>query len=256
MLIIHHIRNATLIIETKKEIILVDPMLGKKGSFTPFSFIRFKAQKNPIVSFPESSHEILNKVTHCLITHQHEDHIDKEGVRFLKDNNIPVSCSIKDEKYFIEKGLNVVNRIDYWKKIPFLDGNIEGIPAKHGYGFVSKLMGNVMGFYIELANQKSIYISSDTIYTDAVDKVLKQYQPEIAIVAAGKAQLDLFQPLLMKEEDIFKFVINAPKHVIANHLEAVNHCPVSRSELRKELDTRGLLDKVQIPKDGEVLIFD
>lgn len=255
-MLIHHIRNATLIIETKKDIILVDPMLGKRGSFNAFSFIRFKAKRNPIVTFPESSREILNKVTHCLITHQHEDHIDKEGYRFLTKNNIPVSCSIKDEKQLKEKGLNIVNRIDYWKKTPFLGGNIEGIPAKHGYGFVSKLMGNVMGFYIELPNQKTIYLSSDTIYTDAVDKVLKQYNPDISVVAAGKAQLDIFQPLLMKEEDIIKFVKNAPKYVIANHLEAVNHCPTTKSGLRKELKAKGLISKVHIPEDGEVLNFD
>lgn len=242
MLNIHHFRNATMVIETEKDVILVDPMLGLKGTMPTFTFFRFKAQKNPIVNLPEKCNEILKRVTHCIITHQHPDHIDKEGERFLKENNIPITCSVKDEKAFKKKGLNVVNAINYWEKNNFLGGTIEGIPAKHGYGFIAKPMGNVMGFYIELPNQKSIYISADTVYTDAVDKVLSEYKPSISIVASGTAQLDIFKPLLMTVSDILKFVKNSPEKVIANHLEAVNHCSTTRVELRNELEKKGLSD--------------
>ena len=253
MLKIHHLRNATLVIEIDTYILLIDPMLGKKGSTLPFSFIRFKPRKNPIVSLPENSNKILDKVTHCLITHLHPDHIDKTGIQFLKDKNIPVICSIKDETELQKKGVNIYLSIDYWKETIFLNGTIEGIPAKHGYGFVSKLMGNVMGFYIQLPHQKSIYVSGDTIYTDAVDKVLKEYEPQVSIVACGTAQLDLFQPLLMRVPDILKFVKNAPKTVVANHLGALNHCPTKRSELKEKLIMEELFHKVFIPNDGDVI---
>jgi len=255
MLKIHHFRNATMVIETEKEVILVDPMLGEKGTMATFTYFRFKAQKNPIVSLPDNCNAILKKVTHCLITHKHPDHIDKEGEHFLIKNNIPITCSFKDEKLFKSKGLNIVQTLNYWEKTSFLGGTIEGIPAKHGYGYIAKPMGNVMGFYIELPNQKSIYLSSDTIYTEAVDKVLKQYQPQISVVACGTAQLDLFQPLLMKMDDILKFVENSPEKVIANHLEAVNHCPTTRKQLQKELENKGVSEKVFIPLDGEVMDF-
>ncbi len=255
MLQIHHLRNATIVIETEKDIILVDPMLGEKGTLPTFTFFRFKAQKNPIVSLPNNSQAILSKVTHCLITHAHPDHIDTAAERFLIKNNIPVTCSIKDEKLFKKKGLDVIQTIDYWKKSDFLGGTIEGIPAKHGYGFISKPMGNVMGFYIELPSQKSIYLSSDTIYTSSVDKVLKEYKPAISVIACGSAQLDIFQPLLMKMKDILKFVKNTDGIVIANHLEAVNHCPTTRAELEKELEKNSLSHKVHIPNDGEMIVF-
>lgn len=255
MLKIHHIRNATLVIETEKDVILVDPMLGDKGSMATFTYFRFKAQKNPIVPLPENCEKILKKVTHCLITHKHPDHIDKAGETFLIKNKIPVTCSIKDEALFKKKGLPVVQTIEYWKKSDFLGGSIEGIPAKHGYGYVAKPMGNVMGFYLELPNQKSIYLSSDTIYTTSVDKVLNEYKPDIAIVACGTAQLDLFKPLLMTIKDILKFAKNAPGEVIANHLEAVNHCPTTRDNLKNELENNNLLKKVKIPLDGKILDF-
>lgn len=255
MLKIHHIRNATLIIETDIEVILVDPMLSDKGSMPTFTYFRFKAQKNPIVSLPKNCNKILSKVTHCLITHKHPDHMDKAGETFLIKNKIPVCCSIKDEALFKKKGLSVVQTLDYWKKSDFLGGSIEGIPARHGYGFVAKPMGNVMGFYLELPNQKSIYLSSDTIYTNAVDKVLKEYKPQISIIACGTAQLDLFKPLFMTMNDILKFIKNAPGEVIANHLEALNHCPTTRENLKNVLLKNGLLGKVKIPLDGNVLDY-
>jgi L-ascorbate metabolism protein UlaG (beta-lactamase superfamily) len=252
---IHHLRNATMVIEANNKIILVDPMLGPKGSMPPFTFFRFKPKKNPTVELPESSKSILNKVTHCLITHLHPDHLDKEAEKFLKEKSIPVFCSLKDEKKLIEKGLNITQTIDYWKQNNFLGGKIEGIPARHGYGFTAKLGGNAMGFYIELPNQPSLYLSSDTIYTDAVDKVLTEYKPEISVVAAGSAQFDIFKPLLMTIEDIVKFIKNSPHKVIANHMEAVNHCPTTREQLKSILDEEGLLGNTFIPEDGEAMEF-
>jgi len=253
MLHIHQIRNATIIIETEKEVILVDPMLGNQGIMPPFTLFRHKARKNPTVPLPKSAHSLLNKVTHCLITHQHPDHLDNAGVQFLIKNNIPITCSVKDEKAFKKRGLNIVQCLKYWEKQPFLGGEIEGIPAKHGYGLIAKLMGNVLGFYIQLPNQKSIYLSSDTIYTDAVHKVLTNYKPNINVLACGTAQFDVFKNLIMNVDDIIKFVKNSHGLVIANHMEAINHCPLTRKKLKEILTLNDLDKKVTIPKDGELI---
>lgn len=253
MLKIHHIRNATMVLETEKDVVLIDPMLGGIGIMPSFTLFRHKARRNPTVSFPESANDVLEKVTHCLITHQHPDHIDSKGVQFLVERNIPVTCSIKDEESFKKRGLNVTQTLAYWQKKDFLGGSIEGIPAKHGYGFVSKLMGNVIGYFIQLPNQKSIYLSSDTIYTDSVDKVLNNYQPDISVVACGTAQFDLFKHLIMNKKDILKFFRKAPGKVIANHMESINHCPLTREELKMILVENHLIHKAYIPEDGEVL---
>ena len=253
---IHHIRNATLVLETEDKVILVDPMLGKKGEVAPsFTLFRFKPQRNPIVDLPAGAMDVIEKTTHCLITHLHPDHLDKKAEVLLRSKNIPVICSIKDEAALRKKGLYVSQVIDYWESVDFLGGNIEGIPARHGYGFIAKPAGNVMGFYIELPNQPSIYISSDTIYTSYVEKVLNEYDPAISVVAAGSAQFDIFKPLLMTMEDILRFTKDAPGKVIANHMESVNHCPTTRDQLKKEIANIGLSEKVFIPNDGAVMTF-
>ena len=251
---IHHLRNATMIIETSDKVLLIDPMIGSRGTAAPpFAFFRFKPQRNPIVELPEGAMEMIKKTTHCLVTHLHPDHLDKEAERFLKNRQIPVICSVKDEVALIKRGLNVVQVVDYWKESELFEGQIEGIPARHGYGFVAKPMGNVMGYFIKFPNEKTVYLSSDTIYTDDVHKVLNQYKPEITVLACGSAQLDIFKPLLMTMEDIIRFIENSPFKVIANHLEALNHCPTTREQLRSELKARNLDHKVFIPEDGEVI---
>ncbi len=247
---LHHLRNATLVIETEQHVILVDPMLGKRKTIPPFTIFRYNPHRNPLVSLPKNSREILSKVTHCLITHLHPDHIDKAGEVFLRRKSIPVICSVQIEKELTKRGLNITQTLDYWQPQPFLDGKITGIPAIHGYGFIAKFMGKVMGFFIELANEKSIYVSSDTVFTEHVQKVLIEFKPDIATVACGTARLDIGQPLLMRMNDILKFTALAPGKVFANHLEALNHCPTTREQLKNALSENDLLSKTAVPADG------
>lgn len=252
---IHHLRNATMVIESGDKVILIDPMLGKKGSGLPFSLFRFKIKRNPIVELPTNSKNILDRVTHCLVTHLHPDHLDKYAIEFLKSKNIPVICNEVDALVLKKKGLKIELSLKYWLSENFIEGKIIGIPARHGYGFIAKPMGEVMGFYVELQNDKSFYISGDTIYTDNIEKVLTELKPDIAVVACGVAQLDFGQPLLMKMNDILKFIKKAPYKVIANHMEALNHCPTTREELLNELKKHNLSEKTFVPKDGQSIEY-
>ena len=249
---IHHLRNATFIIESNERFILVDPFFGKKASAAPLSFFRFKARRNPLVALPENAAVLLDKVTHCLITHLHPDHLDAEGIQFLKERQIPVVCSAVDEKKLQKKGVNIDRALRYNEQADYLGGEIRGIKAIHGYGFVKAIAGSVMGFHLELSGDCSIYISSDTVYTSDVDRILREYKPDVTVLAAGMAQLDIGNLLLMNEEDIIRFVTHSPGKVYANHMEALNHCPHTRDQLRVLLTSKGLLDKVVIPADGEM----
>jgi hypothetical protein len=43
--------------------------------------------------------------------------------------------------------------------------------------------------------------------------------------------------------------------IVASHLEAVNHCMLSRADLRAWLDGQGLHARVSVPEDGEARTF-
>lgn len=259
---IHHLRNATFIIESGNHFILIDPMLSDKGELPPFSVFKHKPQKNPTVPLPKNSESILNKVTHALITHsqtfgikalQHSDHLDAKGESFLVSNHIPVTTVQKDASYLIKLGLHVKGSLPYWETHSFLGGSITAIPALHGHGWIHKFMANGAGYLLKLPNEPSLYISGDTVLTKDVKRALIQYKPDITIVAAGNASLDVGQSLLMPLDEIVEFVKLSPNRVIANHMEALNHCSVTREMLKERLMRENLLDKVLIPQDGETL---
>ena len=259
---LHHLRNATFIIKSGPHSILVDPMLGDKGSLPPFALFRHKAIRNPIVSLPENASLLLDKVTACLITHcrtfgikafQHTDHLDGTGETFLKSGSIPVTCPEKDGPYLRKLGLSVEKSLPPWNPTPYKGGKITAIPAQHGYGWVHHLMANGAGFFIELPDEPSLYISGDTIFTPEVKRALTQLQPDIAVVAAGSASLDIGDSLLMSPEGILSFIQTAPGKVIANHMEALNHCPTTRTKLKQMIKKVGLEQKVWIPEDGEAI---
>ena len=59
----------------------------------------------------------------------------------------------------------------------------------------------------------------------------------------------------MPMNDLITFVRKAPGKVIANHLEALNHCPTTRLQLKQILKENDLLSKTFIPDDGQTLTF-
>jgi L-ascorbate metabolism protein UlaG (beta-lactamase superfamily) len=261
---IHHLRSATFVIESGDNFILIDPMLGEKGSMPPFSVFRFKARKNPTVDLPANAKGLLDKVNQTLLTHsqtfgiralQHGDHLDPAGEKFLIANNVPVTTPSKDKAYLEKYGMTVSNGLEPWKKTPYLGGSITAIPAQHGHGWIHKVMANGCGFFLELPNEPSLYISGDTVLTDDVKKALTELKPDITVVAAGQAQMDVGQPLLMPADEVVEFIRLSPGKVIANHMEALNHCPIDRTTLKKSVVALGMSDKVLIPEDGELLEF-
>ncbi len=259
---IHQLRNATFVIESNEKNILIDPMLGAKGSLPPFARKRFTSFKNPLVDLPPNADSILDKVTNCLITHsqkfgikalQHTDHLDMPGEDFLRAKNTPIATLARDAKVLKKYGLNIQTELEYWKPQPLLGGEIIAIPALHGHSWVQNLMANGAGYLLRLPNEPSIYISGDTVYTPNVERALQEFKPDIAVMASGTATLDISKPILMPIDELVQFVRTAPGKVIANHLEALNHCPTTREQLKQELESNGLLSKVYIPNDGETI---
>lgn len=117
-------------------------------------------------------------------------------------------------------------------------------------------MANGAGYFLRIPDEPSTYISGDTVFTPDVERVLRELKPDIAVMAAGTATLDISTPILMPMDELIQFVQIAPGKVIANHLEALNHCPTTRKQMKKELENNGLLSKVSIPNDGDVMIFE
>ena len=116
-------------------------------------------------------------------------------------------------------------------------------------------MANGAGYYINLPDEPSIYICGDTVLTDEVKRAIKEFSPDIVVVAAGNASLDIGADLLMSKEEILELVELAPKKVVANHMEALNHCSIKKEQLLTFLKEKSLDKKVLIPQDGQELFI-
>jgi len=253
---IHFLRNATLIVMTGTQRILVDPMLGPKGSLPPFAFFRHPPQRNPTVSLPPNAEQALTTITAGLITHcrrGHLDHLDRPGGQWLAHQRLPVYCNFLDENYLRKRDITT-RPLKPNQPTDFLGGTISAFETAHGYGFVGKLMGPGLGYLLELPHEPRLYISGDTVFTPAVTRVLTDLQPDITILAAGGASLDIGRPILMPIREMLEFIRLSPGMVIATHMEALNHCPVTRDQFRDAVVQAGLIYKVRIPADGEIVM--
>ncbi len=43
-------------------------------------------------------------------------------------------------------------------------------------------------------------------------------------------------------------------NIVANHLEALDHCPVTRRQLKDSVKEQSLTDRVHVPDDGETIL--
>lgn len=253
---IQQLRNATIIVEFGQHRVLVDPMLARQGALPPLRLFGAR-QRNPLVELPSGAWTELESVTHCLITHcqkGHFDHLDRAGTSWLRERQIPVICTPHDVDHLRQRGLNVQPLLpEHDHPGPFLGGHIRTIRCTHGRGVVGRLMEHGVGFLIEMPGEPSLYLAGDTLLTDEVRACVREHRPAVSVVPAGGARFDLGSDIIMGIDEVIEFARLSGAAVVANHLEAISHCPVSRVALAEAAASAqvGLL----IPEDGEVLAF-
>jgi len=256
---IQQIRNATIIVELAPYRILVDPMLARKGALPPLRILSAR-QRNPVVELPDSTGDALEGVTHCLITHcqkGHFDHLDRAAKHWLRERQTPVICTPHDASYLAERGLNVQSLPDdHEQPSPFLGGVIRTVGCTHGKGLVGKLMEHGVGYLIELPNEPSLYLAGDTLLTATVREFVLRHQPQVSVVPAGGARFDIGDEIIMGVDEVLAFTRLSRGRVIANHLEAISHCPVTRAELAAAAIGAGVAHRLVIPADGQTLTVD
>jgi L-ascorbate metabolism protein UlaG (beta-lactamase superfamily) len=230
---------------------LSDPMLSSKGKFQSYGGI----EKNPVVNLPLSLDMILEGVEGVLISHAHHlDHYDF-AARDILPKDLPIFVQPQDEKKLKDDGFIDVQAIKEsisWDKII-----ITRTSGKHGSGEILEKMGEVSGFVLQAPDEPTVYWLGDTILCDEVEENIKKYDPGIIISHSGGAIIPGFEknPILMDEKQTIKLAIKYPNiTVVAIHLEALDHCHVSRKMLRESAKKEGIsAKKLLIPKDGETI---
>jgi L-ascorbate metabolism protein UlaG (beta-lactamase superfamily) len=230
------IRNATVILEIAGRRILVDPMLDDAGARPPVENTA-NPVRNPTVPLPFAAEEVVRGLDAVLVTHRHRDHLDARGEE-LTPRNVPVFCQPEDEQALRELGLDARAVADElaWEGL-----RIARTPARHGSGAVAEALAPVSGFVLD-----ELYLAGDTVWYEGVEEAIARHRPRAAMVNAGGAEFLEGGPIVMGIDDVREVAARVPT-VVAVHLEAVNHCFLTRSELRSALP--GVL----VPEDGETV---
>jgi L-ascorbate metabolism protein UlaG (beta-lactamase superfamily) len=256
------LRNATLLLEWETGpapvALLVDPMLAARGALPRLRFAGGAGRRNPLVDLPAAAPELLGRTTHALITHcqrGHFDHLDSAGRRFLREHATPVFCAPGDAPWLAQRGLATV-AIPAAGRQTFFGGHITAVPCVHGRGWIGRLMAHGVGWLLELPHEPSVYIAGDTLLTEEVSRVLSNDRPDIAILPAGGARFDIGSEILMDARDVCAAARLTDGIVIANHLEALDHCPGTRECVLRLADADGLGARVRAPQDGETLRYE
>jgi L-ascorbate metabolism protein UlaG (beta-lactamase superfamily) len=85
-----------------------------------------------------------------------------------------------------------------------------------------------------------------------VEEALYAQEPDVVVVNAGAARFLEGGPITMTAEDVVRVYCALPDaRVVAVHMEAINHCLLTRDGLEEELRQEGLSDRVKVPVDGE-----
>lgn len=82
------------------------------------------------------------------------------------------------------------------------------------------------------------------------------FQPEVSVIPAGGARFEFGGEIIMDVEEVGEYLSLSKGKVIANHLEALSHCPVTRKELHAALHGQANYHQLFTPFDGETLCFD
>ena len=254
---IQFVRNATLVLNYGAVKLLMDPFLAEKGRYPGFPGTANSELSNPLVELPVKPESLFN-VDAVLVSHLHPDHWDEVAVQTLPKGIKILAQNDEDAEVIKSQGFTNVEALSDTKSLNGV--SIKKTHCQHGtdtaYSIpeLASLLGNPSGFYFNAEGEKSIYFLGDTLLIDEVVNNLKTWQPDVVVVNAGNASFenDQLGPVTMGKEDVEKvhnLVPNAT--IIVMHMEAVNHCILSRKELREFVSEKGIQDKVVIPEDGE-----
>ena len=230
------VRSATLLLELRGRRVLVDPMLDDVGARPPVEQTA-NAVRNPTVPLPFPAEEVVRGLDAVLVTHRHRDHLDARAEELLP-RDVPVFCQPEDEEALRSLGLDaraVADALEW-------DGlAISRTPARHGSGRMAELLGPVSGFVLD-----DLYLAGDTVWYQAVEETIARHRPRVAVVNAGGAEFLEGGLVVMGIDDVREVVARVPV-VVAVHLEALNHCFLTRAAVREAVP--GVL----VPEDGETL---
>lgn len=246
------IRNATIVVDYAGVRFLVDPMFADPGAYPGFPGSAMSHLRNPLVPLPVSVAD-LTASDAVIVTHTHIDHWDDAAQKLLPKRMPIFVQNATDATTIHGQGFADV-------RIMTADTRFKGVRLSrtgghHGEGPVLKAVPTldpVSGVIFRHASHKTVYVVGDTVWDSAVAQAIATYRPKVIVLNAGYAQWVDLGPILMGPQGVLSVHRAAPAaQLIATHMEAINHCVLSRADLAAFAKKEGFSQRLLIPADGE-----
>ena len=240
------IRHATVRVHAAGMHVLVDPQLDPAGARPPIDDTP-EPRPNPLVELPEPAQVVVQQLDAVMVTHRHQDHLDPTALELLP-RELPVLCQPPDADALREHGLDA-RPVEETARLGEITVTRTG--GRHGHGELAERMGPVSGFVLDAPGEGRLYVAGDTVWCEEVAAALDAHRPDVVVVNAGAARFRAGEPITMDADDVVAVARHAPHaRVVAVHMEAVNHCLLTRADLHQRLLEEDLADRVTVPEDG------
>ena len=229
------VRNATVLATVNGTTFLVDPLFASRGALPPIDDTP-NDRTNPLVPMPDVD---LSRDA-VIVTHRHPDHFD-DAAREALDPDVPLFCQPEEADAFADEGFTDLRPVE--DADTFEGVTLHRTPGRHGHGELAEKMGPVSGFVLD--GDETLYVAGDTVWYEPVAETLERFEPDAVVLNGGEARFNQGEPITMGVDDVAAVREATDAAVAVVHMEAINHCLLSREELRAE--TEGVI----VPEDGE-----
>jgi L-ascorbate metabolism protein UlaG (beta-lactamase superfamily) len=194
----------------------------------------------------------IGTVDAVLLSHdQHSDNLDNSGRAFLGNAKRVLTTAAGASRLG-----GHVEGLAPWDSVTLSqpDGSrltVTGTPARHGPAGIEPMAGDVIGFVLEGAARRAIYVTGDTVWYDGVAEVAHRFDVGLVMPFAGSAQTRGPFHLTMDVNDTIETARAFPEALIVPlHCDGWQHFKQSGADLRGSFDTLGFGDRLRMLEPG------
>jgi len=185
------IGGATWLLTFNGTAIACDPVLCPRGTIQDYFY--FKTSR---LNSPEFDNSDFENIDLWLLTHNHEDHLDNEGLKHIEKTSVIVTDkSLK--KRIKRKEYPLATHLSWGEEKEFIINQFKikiiSIPAIHAKRRIfSPLIGNGNGYILVISDSKSscrIYVTGDAVYDERIIQYTGLEHIDIVIANAGSAMI-------------------------------------------------------------------